>query len=188
MRNFRLIFCALFIWVLTFVTTAFAAPPGAAAQPTTFLSGLTPGLAIVAGMAVCALVLAIRHWQATLRVAGAANRFCKDYFLLMLVLGFIASAFAAPNVSKLLTSLVIRPDIGADSSATNGVLRLYSANKSNYMMIGTNGELIFFTVSGNYTGWNGAFMATNAGGISQSNTVFNGVIVKTNGTAPVAPR
>lgn len=185
MKAIRFLFALLGIFLCAF-STAFAAPPSESLATLPILATYSPTWFAVAIVGVIALVLALMHWQAVLR---RCNSICRDYFALVLIGFFVATAFAAPRVERFFTSLIITPDIQADEQGgTNGVLRLYSANRTNWMMLGTNGEIIFGGLFGTLTGWNGAIMATNAGGISQSNTVYNGLIVRTNGFVPIAPR
>jgi hypothetical protein len=93
----------------------------------------------------------------------------------------VSGAVAAPNVARLFTSIIIRPDVGGDASATNGVLRTYHANRTNYFQISTNGDFVFYTASGTYTGFSGTVVMTNAnGGGFRTNTYHGGFLVRTN--------
>lgn len=102
--------------------------------------------------------------------------------LLALLAVCIGSVSAVTFIASNFTAIVIRPS-GTAESDTN-TFRIYSANGTNWMGINTNGVPYFHTAIGDFTGFTGSIMATNAAGGVLSNRFLGGWHVGTNGAQP----
>ncbi len=137
-------------------------------------AGLTLGFA--------ALVLLLANRQ---RIVGAfdsfrAGQLKAGVFALLLFAG-VFGIQAYQNIEDQITSLVIRPS-GARTSDTNGLIRLYSANESNFLYFNTNLSPIIFGGQGSMTGITASLVCTQAGGIVLTANFVNGLLVTTNGS------
>lgn len=120
------------------------------------------------------------------RIVGAfeafrAGQLKVGVFALLLFTGVLGLQ-AYQNIEDSITSLVIRPS-GARTSDTNGLIRLYSANESNFFAITTNLDFVFFTANGAFTGRTHSQIFTNINDTStrSTNSWKSGVLVSTNG-------
>lgn len=94
---------------------------------------------------------------------------------------FIATlgVFAAGNIEDAITSLVMRPS-GTRTSDTNGLIRLYSANESNFYAILTNLQHVQFGATGARTGVTATVVVSNVANGVITQSFFNGLLVSTN--------
>jgi hypothetical protein len=91
--------------------------------------------------------------------------------------------YSAANIQDRITSLVIRPS-GTRNSDTNGLIRLYSANESNFFAITTNLDFVFSTPNGVFTGITASRIFTNEASARVTNSSKSGLLMSTNGVQP----
>jgi hypothetical protein len=156
------------------------------------LMALPPAVSLVVGVAAfvsgAAFLLLVRP---ILLTAGkqmmTAGQVRPGLFILLLMFGAITlTTFAASNINNSFTSLILRPS-GTRTSDTNGLVRLSSANESNYFAITTNLDFVFFTANGAFTGRTHSAIVTNINDTAtrSTNAWKSGVFVSTNGVIPL---
>lgn len=148
----------------------------AAPAPVAIVSGVT---AFLCGLA---FVLLIRPVLLTATRNLAASGQVRPGIFVLLLMSLAIGINAASNIENSITSLVIRPS-GTRLSDTNGLIRLYSANESNYFAITTNLDFVFFTPNGAFTGRTHSQIFTNINDTSSRSTSSwkSGILVGTNG-------
>jgi hypothetical protein len=97
------------------------------------------------------------------------------------------AGFAAPFVQDQITSLVIRPATGYRTSDTNGLIRLFSANETNFFAITTNLDFVFSLPNGVFTGLTQSRITTNINDTATrgTNAFKSGILLSTNGVVPL---
>jgi hypothetical protein len=100
--------------------------------------------------------------------------------LISFAIGFLSTdSPAAQFIQRQITSRIIRP-AGTRASDSNGLVRLYSANESNWFAIDTNLDFIWFTPTGSRTGQTILTVNSNVAGGLWTNTYRSGALVRTN--------
>lgn len=98
---------------------------------------------------------------------------------IMLLFAAVSSVLAAANIEDSITSLIVRPS-GTRTSDTNGMIRLYSANESNFWAVLTNLQQVKFTPTGLRTGYTGKVIGQYTNGTTWTNMVEDGIVTATN--------